>query len=160
MDLGPAWIHYGDANPLSYLAEMGRCGMLRTENFDMEVYADGRKVSGSVVNEMLLLLDEVDRDYEQWQEAFPEDASLLEVLREMLRWKRLSGSEQAAMTALLYGEVVEDWTAPLSELSAAYHCAYEAVDGVGSDWRLREGMECVLEAMGSVSEVLQVQQEP
>ena len=78
VDLEPAWIHYGTANPLSYLAEKGNCSMRRTENFNMEVHFDGRKVSPEVLHEMVNLLDEIDKDYEEWQEAFPEDASLLE----------------------------------------------------------------------------------
>ena len=82
-----------------------------------------------------------------------------EVLREIFSRKSLSRAQEAAMTALLYGEVVEDWTAPLSELSAFYHCRYEAVDGVGSDWRLVQGMGCVVEAMGDVESVLQVKEE-
>eukprot|EP00438_Fugacium_kawagutii_P013800 Skav214479 [mRNA] locus=scaffold1167:357858:360335:+ [translate_table: standard] len=149
VDVGPAWIHYGTANPLTYLAQQGNCSLIRTQNLNMEVYHEGKAVPRRVILEMFDLLDKVEGEYEQYKDANPANASLLLVLQQLFRDKKfnLSPEQQAAFAALLFGEVVEDWTAPLEELSAAKHCAYDNVDGVGSDWRVVEGMECVLRSM-------------
>ena len=155
MDLGPAWIHYGTANPLTYLAEKQNCSLRRTQNLNMEVYHNGSAVPRSVVLEMFRLLDQIEDGYNQWKDANPPDASLLMVFQQIFKDRHfhLNPQQQAAFAAILFGEVVEDWTAPLHELSAAKHCEYDNVDGVGSDWRIVEGMQCLLDALSPSSSV-------
>ena len=152
VDLGPAWIHYGTANPLTFLAKQGNCSLVRTQNLNMDVYHAGKVVPRAVVANMFRLLDLVEDGYAQWKNsdnARKQDVSLLHVLQQILHSKELhlNQDEQAAFAAILFGEVVEDWTAPLNQLSAIKHCEYDTADGVGSDWRVIEGMECVLKAM-------------
>lgn len=149
VDLGPAWIHYGTANPLTYLAKQGNCTLVRTQNLNMDVYHRGKALPRSVILDMFGLLDKIERDYEQFKDANAANASLLLVLQQLFRHEKfhLTPEQQAAFAAILFGEVVEDWTAPLHELSAAKHCEYDNVDGVGSDWRILEGMECVVKSM-------------
>ena len=146
VDLGPAWIHYGTANPLTYLATRGNCSTVRTRNLNMNVYHAGKLVPRSVVLDMFQLLDDVEAGYNHWRKHGANDDSLLHVIQEIFRWKRLqlSPQQKAAFATILYGEIVEDWTAPLHELSAVRHCEYDSVDGVGSDWRVVEGMECII----------------
>ena len=149
VDVGPAWIHYGTNNPLTYLAKQGNCTLLRTQNLNMNVYREGQALPRSVIQDMFGLLDQIEGEYQRYKDANSEDASLLLVLQHLFRDKNfnLTPEQQAAFSAILFGEVVEDWTAPLDELSAAKHCEYENVDGVGSDWRVVEGMECVLTSL-------------
>eukprot|EP00435_Cladocopium_sp_Y103_P073486 s200_g43.t2 len=149
VDLGPAWIHYGTANPLTYLAKQGNCSLVRTQNLNMDVYHRGKALLRSVIMDMFGLLDKIEHDYEQFKDANAANASLLLVLQQLFRQRKfnLTPEQQAAFAAILFGEVVEDWTAPLHELSAEKHCEYDNVDGVGSDWRILEGMECVVKSM-------------
>ena len=151
VDLGPAWIHYGTANVLTYLAGEQNCSLVRTRNLNMDVYHNGTVVPRSVVLDMFRLLDQIEDGYNKWKDANSLDASLLLVFQQIFDHKKiqLTPEQQAAFAAILFGEVVEDWTVPLHELSAAKHCEYDNVDGVGSDWRVVEGMQCVLQGLVS-----------
>ena len=153
VDLGPAWIHYGTANPLTYLAQQQNCTLIRTQNLNMDVYHQGKLVPRSVILEMFGLLDRIESKYHKYKDENPPNASLLLVLQQLFRHEdiTLTAEQQAALAAILFGEVVEDWTAPLHELSAAKHCEYDNVDGVGSDWRIVEGMECILKGMQTLN---------
>ena len=147
VDVGPAWVHYGTANPLTYLAEQGNCSMVRTQNLNMNVYHAGKVVPRPVVSDMFRLLDDIEAGYNRWKSFGVKDDSLLHVFQQIFRHKalKLSSEQEAAFAAILYGEIIEDWTAPLHELSAVRHCEYDSVDGVGSDWRIVEGMECIIQ---------------
>lgn len=153
VDLGPAWIHYGTANPLTYLAKQQNCTLIRTQNLNMDVYHQGKLVPRSIILEMFGLLDRIESQYPKYKDENPPNASLLLVLQQLFRHENITvtAEQQAALAAILFGEVVEDWTAPLHELSAAKHCEYDNVDGVGSDWRIVEGMECILKGMQTLN---------
>ena len=119
--------------------------MVRTRNLNMNVYHVGKQVPQAVVAEKFGLLDDIEAGYNQWKSVERRDDNLLRVFERIFEQKslELSPEQEAAFAAILFGEIVEDWTAPLHELSAGRHCEYDSVDGVGSDWRVVEGMECI-----------------
>ena len=129
MDLGPTWVHYGTGNPLMHLATQGNCSMVRTKNLNMNVYHAGKVVPEPVVSSMFQLLEEIEAGYNRWKRSSLQDESLLQVFQRVFRQKalQLSPEQEAAFAAILYGEIVEDWTAPLQELSAGKHCEYDSV---------------------------------
>eukprot|EP00929_Paragymnodinium_shiwhaense_P086960 TRINITY_DN47314_c0_g1_i2.p1 TRINITY_DN47314_c0_g1~~TRINITY_DN47314_c0_g1_i2.p1 ORF type:complete len:592 (+),score=90.22 TRINITY_DN47314_c0_g1_i2:36-1811(+) len=151
VDIGGTWLHYGTDNPMMTLAEEGHCTPVRTRNKNMAVYVGGERVPQSVVEAMYEHVHAIDEwvkdagEDEEKPKKAEKDFALSDFLRLALPMAHygLNEYERAALGAIVFGDVVQDFTASLEERSTVMFCEDEAA-GHGSDWRLEEGMMCAV----------------
>ena len=83
----------------------------------MTVFMEGRELSQEVIEKMYMHIEQMD----QWiaEAETPEtsltDMPLLEFLKMALSHAQHSEDEQAALGAILFGDVLQDFTAPLRQ---------------------------------------------
>lgn len=150
VDVGATWIHYGTANPVTALAQQWGCSVIESNNSNVQVHVGGGSLlKQSVVEEVSrhlqdhiepVLLDEKDTLQKEG------DTSVFEFLRSVdMRAFTFNVEERTALAAVLWSDLVQDYTAELEELSARWLCDdYDA--GVGADLRLARGYKCIIDA--------------
>lgn len=126
LDLGAAWIHGHEGNPISRLAQRAGAPTVATDWSRFAVYADGRRLAAEAV-------DAAEARAERWRASLADDAgrrdSVADVLaRRAPRWRRgvdpadwaLVEHRQAVALELEYGEDLAGLSARALEADEAY----------------------------------------
>lgn len=123
IDLGAAWIHGYERNPLRPMAEAARLHLVRSDTIDLgapyRLYdADGREWSGAEREALEHVFgevqDQLDAQAEGWRVSGAPDRSLADALEAL----KVPDEWRAALTYKFLSEIVHEYADDLSSLSA------------------------------------------
>ncbi|MDB5082198.1 MAG: monoamine oxidase [Chloroflexi bacterium] len=118
LDLGAAWIHGVDGNPLTDLAQASGIKTMPT-NFDaLEIFGpDGTELSEEQASQTATNFNKIRKQLEQLKEAADSQVSLAAALAKLPADPNLSPILQRALRWTLFSDIENDFAADLAELS-------------------------------------------
>eukprot|EP00929_Paragymnodinium_shiwhaense_P013870 TRINITY_DN121721_c0_g1_i1.p1 TRINITY_DN121721_c0_g1~~TRINITY_DN121721_c0_g1_i1.p1 ORF type:complete len:659 (+),score=60.64 TRINITY_DN121721_c0_g1_i1:197-1978(+) len=150
VDVGASWIHFELGNPVRQLADLFNCTTYRSRNMDVGIWLGGQRISDSAIQQTYERMAELqtelaDAKEELWETAQDES---LEAVLDRMNALPFEPFERQLMNTLFFRDVVQDYTAPVSQLSARWF-GEDDDPGAGGDVRVPDGMQCIINGLGT-----------